>query len=240
MLKVGSCWYGDKSKDEHGNSVDFCIKYLGYSFKQAVEALQPYAGILVKDPYDEDFSQHDMKKEMFVLPKPVPENLHIAFEYLHNIRKLPLDFLQEFYLECPAPFYVDRNENIVFPSMAGDFAELRGTRGDFHGVVKNSAPDGYYATVSPKKSGMVLVCESAIDAISAYYLHGNATASMAGLKDKTFQRIAEEYTRVVISVDNDEAGDRFASKYYPRVLMFRAKPEYKDWNEQVLYEGKLF
>ena len=56
--------------------------------------------------------------------------------------------------------------------------------------------------------------ESSIDMMSYIELHRNtdnaAFAAMAGLKPTIAEALIQKYGRVILCVDNDEAGDKFA------------------------------
>lgn len=240
VLKRGKSTYSDYSTGEWGNPIDFLMKYMRYSFKDAVEALQPYTGNIVTDVFRNDVSvtTEPQKKSNFQLP--VQSKTNKAYKYLREIRKIPAEFFHEignYYLRNDNFYYTDVNGNCVFPSNDEDFAELRGTSAikPFHGVAEGSAHDGYYSLF--KKSDTqkgAIVCEGAIDAISLYVLkhdRGYNYCSMSGLKDGSLERIKRDYEHVILAVDNDDAGQLFRDKHSELMAMI---PKNKDWNEDLI------
>ena len=150
VLKRGKSTYSDYSTGEWGNPIDFLMKYMRYSFKDAVESLQPYTGDIVSNYIDgigKNISTINSEKSDFQLPKAGKTNK--AFKYLTEVRKIPVKDLNELYnyhLSNCRNIFTDVNGNCVFPSTDKDFCELRGTNilKPFHGVAKDSAHDGYF------------------------------------------------------------------------------------------------
>ena len=129
-------------------------------------------------------------------------------------------------------------------------AELQGvTKKRFKGVVKDSKY-GYGFNVRFSNDGTfnyALFFESAVDLISFIEYKRNyenkgldkcILVSMAGLKVNVVKHtmIAFQCDKVVLCVDNDDAGQKFKSEIegmYPCYIDCVPNERYKDWNEQL-------
>ena len=91
-----------------------------------------------------------------------------------------------------------------------------------------------YDKGNPQKA---FVFESAIDLMSFMSLHPDMTdckfAAMAGLKPNVVEKLLEKNMPVTLCVDNDTAGEKFASRFGSRVKVFTECRHYgvKDFNE---------
>lgn len=109
----------------------------------------------------------------------------------------------------------------------------------YRGMIANSRRDGYWGfqnrTGRPEK---VYVCEASIDAISLYELHQmdgiNENAlyvSIGGAaKQSTIDKLKQD-NRVIIAVDNDEAGAECRNRNTDVEYII---PKRKDWNEDLI------
>ena len=108
----------------------------------------------------------------------------------------------------------------------------------FRGMVKNARKDGFWwFQVGATKADVVYICEATIDAISLYELHRlagrkeNAVYVSVGgaAKQQAIDRIKRK-KRVVIAVDNDEAG---ATCRRRNLELESIVPKNKDWNDDL-------
>ena len=108
----------------------------------------------------------------------------------------------------------------------------------FRGMVKNARKDGFWwLQVGAGEADVVYICEAAIDAISLYELHRlvgrkeNAVYVSVGgaAKQQAIDRIKRK-KRVIIAVDNDEAGAicRRRNSELESII-----PKNKDWNDDL-------
>src|SRR5699024_7434409 len=117
----------------------------------------------------------------------------------------------------------------------------------FKQVVSGSKFDGGFQFDVGKPNKIVLF-ESPIDAISYYELYKLKEArykSMSGLKDRSaatsikdlVKEIAQnnrDFESVILAVDNDDAGHKFAEKWCNMFnISERHTPHTKDWNQDL-------
>ena len=115
-------------------------------------------------------------------------------------------------------------------------AELRGTTNKrWHGMAPGSRKDlGCFYVKSPHIN-KVVICESAIDAISLFALHSDCLAmSTSGVNPNPvwFPKLINKEFDMYCGFDSDEIGDTIANKMislYPTVK--RLRPHKHDWNE---------
>ncbi len=115
-------------------------------------------------------------------------------------------------------------------------AELRGTTEiPWHGMAPGSRKDlGYFCVTNnaPKK---ILICESAIDAISYFTIHPDDMAiSTSGITPNPLwlKIVVDKGSQIYCGYDSDKAGDKIAIemiKLYPSVK--RLRPPLHDWND---------
>jgi hypothetical protein len=172
---------------------------------------------------------------------PVPENrlLGRVRQYLTQRRGLPLSLLEP--LIQSGKLYADSRANAVFLLVAGKAqrpvgAELRGTgprvwRGMAPGTCKEL---GYFWIGTPGCRSIVL-CESAIDAISCHQLHPeHICLSTSGVRADPpwLPGLIVCGYEIHCGFDADEPGDAAATQMialYPAVQ--RLRPPAHDWND---------
>mgnify|MGYP001817229874 CR=1 FL=1 len=136
--------------------------------------------------------------------------------------------------------YADNRGNAVFLLVAGKVnhpvgAELRGTgTRAWRGMAPGTRRDSGYFWVAAKKPKRVVLCESAIDAISCYMLYPDrACISTAGARPSPpwLRAILDRGYEVDCGFDADLPGDAASRKMiriYPDIQ--RLRPAAKDWN----------
>lgn len=234
-IKSGYSGYYDFSSGECGNSIDFLVRYFGFSFMDAVSTLV-HSGKLNSVLPVANYSN------IFALPESSSDFKAAESYLLHRgISQEILMLLVEKKL-----IYQDRRQNVVFVNEGRDFCEVRGTypSKSFHQCRKASA-DGYWAFSLIDDPQSAFICEAAIDALSLLQLHlcnpsvpmTAAYCSIAGvMNQEAILRIAEKYPSV-LAVDNDAAGNACRERN-PSFKSIR--PVLKDWNEDLLsMKGKL-
>jgi hypothetical protein len=183
------------------------------------------------------------------LPPPAPSQLARVRDYLIHHRGLPARLVGT--LIDSGSLYADARANAVFllrdPHHLPVGAELRGTAGaPWHGLAPGSRKDlGCFAIpLSPPQSGSqdqaqprpaVVLCESAIDAISCFALHPHCQCrSTAGARpDPRWLAPLLDYDHpVYCGFDADPTGDAMAQAMialHPCVQ--RLRPSHHDWND---------
>jgi hypothetical protein len=142
--------------------------------------------------------------------------------------------------------YADRRGNAVFLMVAGKpnrpiGAELRGTAGSvWRGLAPGTCKDAGYFWVGAPRSRTIVLCESAIDAISCYQLHSMrssteciciSTAGVRGDPPWLQPLIARGYD-IYCGFDDDEPGEAASCQMLTRhPSIQRLRPPAHDWND---------
>ena len=242
-IKRGFPGFNDFSSGNHGNSVDFLIKYLGYGFVDAVNALNgSHVPVCRTNPPPQGSTDVRRTSSMKIcMPEAAPGPYRRVYAYLMH-RGIPADIIQR--LESSGLLYQDKPYgNAVFISQERDYCELRGTltysERPFHGC-RRSAPDRFWYTVSPDgKPQTAFICEGAIDAISLLLIHRKAGItvpaayfSIGGVSNQqAIERIKRIFPAPVLAVDNDPAGQKCRERNPDLGYIV---PVLKDWNEDLL------
>ncbi len=172
------------------------------------------------------------------LPASVPHNLRDLNRYLTHQRLLPSALLRPLF--NAGHLYADSHANAVFLLLGKENttvgAELRGTGPrPWRGMAPGSRKDlGYFRTGSKPYIGIIL-CESAIDAISCRALHLDYLCiSTAGARPNPawLTTLIQLGLPVYCGFDADHAGDLMAQSMtalHPAVQ--RLRPQHHDWND---------
>lgn len=236
-------WYSrndiGKDKDKN-NTLNFLVKYLGFTFVNAVKELNSF-GCQAATPI---VMPNELKR---AVKFDKASDMKRTIAYLTKTRKLEFETVIKPLLDKHL-LSQDIKGNAVFKWLDGGElvgAELQGTCSDvrFKGVLGGSVTGhGFTVIVSPNPV-KVAFFESAIDLLSCWQLYQKdlsqyALVSMAGLKEgtvtSTVDRLDITPQNTIIACDNDEAGREFAtamkSIYGMRVKL---PVRHKDWNDQL-------
>jgi len=183
------------------------------------------------------------------LPPPAPGCLARVRDYLMEQRRLPRALLEP--LLVAGTLYGDARANAVFLLRDDQDrpvgAELRGTTAaSWHGLAPGSQKDrgcfaipghppqcGYGGRAEPRPA--VVLCESAIDALSCFALHPqHRCLSTAGARPnpRWLQLLLDKGCEVYCGFDADPTGDAMAGAMialHPAVK--RLRPSQHDWND---------
>jgi hypothetical protein len=172
------------------------------------------------------------------LPAPAPAALPAVLRYLSGQRRLRFALLRP--LIDSGDLYADHRANAVFilrnqhNSPVG--AELHGTGPhSWRGMAPGSRKDRGYFAVSPPRPDALILCESAIDAISSRLLYPDAlcvSASGARPDPAWLPVLLSRNLPVYCGFDADATGDRIAHSMitrYPAIQ--RLRPPCHDWND---------
>jgi hypothetical protein len=173
------------------------------------------------------------------LPPPCLEHLETVRRYLIEKRHLPAAFLES--LIAFGSLYADARANAVFV-LRGKLnepvgAELRGTTAvPWRGMAPGSRKDqGFFAIPTVPLLTPIVLCESAIDAISCHALHPQYRClSTAGARPNPawLSELVGQTRQLCCGFDHDDTGEAMAQsmiKLYP--LIQRLRPSRKDWND---------
>lgn len=216
-----------------GGAIDLVMHLHHLNFGQALEWLENHFGTTViaalSPPPQPSLS----------LPPPCPEHLEVVRSYLLHERHLPALLLEP--LIGSGSLYADARANAVF-ILRGKRnepvgAELRGTTAvAWRGMAPGSRKDqGCFAIPAAPELTQVVLCESAIDAISCHALHPQYRClSTAGARPNPawLPELLGQGRQLYCGFDRDDTGHAMAlsmMKLYPAVQ--RLPPPCKDWND---------
>lgn len=207
----------------HLHRLDFraAVQWLGY--RPAIPQVREYLG----------------SGQVLSLPSPDPTQIPAVQHYLTAQRALPPALIQ--WVIESGELYADRRGNAVFLLRGKENqpvgAELRGTGAlRWRGLALGSRKDlGYFRWRPHAATTAIILCESAIDALSCFLLYPRCLAiSTAGARanPRWLPDLLRESAPVYCGFDADLAGDAMAqqmAKLYPTVQ--RLRPALHDWND---------
>jgi len=172
------------------------------------------------------------------LPAPHPQNLGRVQAYLARQRRLPPALTEP--LIHSGRLYADAKANAVFllldPAGRPVGAELRGTTlRPWRGLAPGSQKDRGCFAVGPLESAALILCESAIDALSCFALHPQKRClSTAGARPNPawLAPLLQQGREIYCGFDADPTGDAMAQtmqRLHPQVR--RLRPAKTDWND---------
>lgn len=178
------------------------------------------------------------------LPRANLAQLERVRRYLTGPRCLAADILEP--LIDAGKVYADPRGNAVFLMVAGKpnrpiGAELRGTGPrSWHGLAPGTSRDAGYFWVGAESSRTIVLCESAIDALSCCQLRGRPRPteciciSTAGVRNDPpwlHPLMARGY-QIYCGFDTDEPGEAASSQMSSRhPSIQRLRPPAHDWND---------
>jgi len=216
-----------------GGAIDLIMHVCGLDFKSALAWLSRHfeGGSVVVAP-------DARSKPTLQLPPPEIGNLPNVKHYLHDKRKIDAAVI-DYLIHC-GDLYADHRANAVFVMRSTDHvpigAELRGTGPiRWRGIAVGSQKDGGYFRIRNVCIEGVILCESAIDAISCFIINPRYYCiSTAGARPSPawLAPLVRQYPKVYCGFDADPAGDSTAEammKAYPSVNRLRSQQH--DWND---------
>jgi hypothetical protein len=214
-----------------GGAIDLAMHLNDLDFKAAVAWLQRHFLI----PPD---SPPPPLPRRLILPPPAPSRLAAVKHYLVHERAITPWMTDS--LVASAKLYADRCGNAVFLLLGkGNTpvgAELRGTGPQrWRGMAPGSQKDlGYFAIQAPD-ARMVILCESAIDAISCFLLHpASLCLSTSGARPnpRWLPALLSQRFAVYCGFDADATGDAMARQMIAlHPSLRRLRPSQHDWND---------
>ena len=215
-----------------GGAIDLAMHLNHLAFAAAVRWLERHF------PLPSPVPPEPMSPRRLTLPPPDRNQLPAVKRYLLHERAIPHPLIQS--LVESGELYADRRSNAVFLLRGQQNqpvgAELRGTGlARWRGLAPGSRKDlGYFSLHRPGATTIVL-CESAIDAISCFLLHPALRAiSTAGARPnpRWLPALLAQGYRVYCGFDADDTGEdaaRQMTTLYPEVR--RLRPSQHDWND---------
>jgi hypothetical protein len=213
-----------------GGAIDLVIHLQGVGFKDAV--------FWLCNNFSSTPVQQNTPKQILKLPQRDDRKLLQIIHYLRDQRRIPKELIDN--LIESEKLYADVRANAVFLLLGKKKrivgAELRGTCGaQWRGMALGSQKNqGCFYLVGISTRKMVL-CESAIDAVSCFVLHPEYTAistSGATANPAWLQNFIMKGCEIYCGFDSDRTGNMLADKMiklYPSIK--RLHPSMHDWNE---------
>jgi hypothetical protein len=216
-----------------GGAIDLVMHLRQVGFGQALEWLEHRFGSCTSLP-----PQATPQTRSLVLPPPVAGNWPRVQHYLVEERKLPPTLLKP--LVQSEALYADARANAVFllwdAAALAVGAELRGTTvSAWRGLAPGSRKDHGFFRVAAMTSLAIVLCESAIDALSCHALHPDyrcLSTSGARPDPAWLPTLIAQGLPIYCGFDADPTGDAMAHRMHdlhPSIL--RLRPPAKDWNE---------
>ena len=151
-----------------GGAIDLAIHLKSLGFREAVEWLARNFADCGSS------AARAQSPSPLRLPLPDSENLERVIAYLALQRAIPMTAVEA--LIRSGALYADSRANAVFLLLGKDNrpvgAELRGTTGrPWRGMAPGSRKDLGFFAVGPELANTIVLCESAIDALSCFTLH---------------------------------------------------------------------
>ena len=216
-----------------GGAIDLVIHLTSLGFKDALDWLGRHFPnpLLQIDPIPAQLH--------WQLPSPDPGQLGRVRHYLLHHRRLPATTLDT--LIQGGSLYADHRANAVFLLLGEKNtpvgAELRGTdpQHPWRGMAPGSKKDRGFFSVPSTPSQAIVLCESAIDAISCFALHPQYWCiSTAGARPnpRWLGLLLDQGCQVHCGFDTDTTGETMAramTALHPSVQ--RLPPPHHDWND---------
>ena len=220
-----------------GGAIDLAMHLNGLDFKAAVAWLRHHFPLC-------DYSQSPPSARSLILPLPDHSQLRTITQYLVHDRGITPSLIAS--LVESGRLYADTRSNAVFLLLGKENthvgAELRGT-GSTHwrGMAPGSQKDlGYFSLDAPAAT-MIVLCESAIDAMSCFLLHPSAfcvSTSGARPNPRWLPLFLSHGCPVYCGFDADPTGDAMAQQMnalFPAVR--RLRPTEHDWNDLLIHHA---
>ena len=215
-----------------GGAIDLVIHLHQLSFPDALRWLEHHGPSPVTPPVTA------LPPSPPRLPPPAPHQLHAVRRYLVEQRALPQPLLEA--LTRSGDLYADPRANAVFllRNATGQpvGAELRGTGPvPWRGMAPGSRKDLGFFSVPALPRPDVILCESAIDAISCHLLHPeHRCLSTAGARPNPawLPALLHQGCRLWCGFDLDSTGQAMARAmrgFHPAIQLLR--PPLHDWND---------
>ena len=234
-----------------GGAIDLVIQLLGVGFLQAAQWLQQHFPQAQEDlglSLPTNLSRMPPSTparapgsaSALALPPKVPDHLGRVRRYLLQERRLSPPVIDP--LIDAGVLYADRRANAVFLLLGKENksvgAELRGTGPiPWRALAAGSRKDRGYFSVGPSLPRAVILCESAIDALSCFALHRDCLCiSTAGARANPLWLVAliQQGLPIYCGFDADPAGDGAArAMLASHPAIGRLRPSRHDWNEML-------
>jgi hypothetical protein len=214
-----------------GGAIDLAMHLNDLDFKRAVAWLQRHFSI-------PPASSPAPGPRRLTLPPPDRSKLSAVKHYLVHDRAIAPSMTDS--LVESGKLYADGRGNALFLLLGKENApvgaELRGTGPQrWRGMAPGSQKDLGYFSVQAADAARVILCESAIDAISCWLLHpASLCLSTSGARPnpRWLPALLSQHLTVYCGFDSDATGDAMAEQMialHPSIR--RLRPSHHDWND---------
>lgn len=218
-----------------GGAIDLVIHLNQLDFKAAVDWLERH---FPDAPAPQPATVTSQPHPQLQLPSPEPAHLARIKHYLIAERGLPPVLIDS--LIQSSTLYADTRANVVFLLLGNHDipvgAELRGTTSSsWRGLAPGSQKDLGFFSIPTSPLPDIILCESAIDAISCFALNPHHRCiSTAGARPnpRWLATLLDQGGQVLCGFDTDPTGENMASAMialHPTVK--RLRPSHHDWND---------
>jgi hypothetical protein len=222
-----------------GGAIDLVMHVRQLGFGQALAWLECRFAALTSPQPGAMF-----RAQALALPVPVAENWPRVQHYLIEERKLARALLSP--LVQSGIIYADVRANAVFMLVGPDAtpvgAELRGTTAlAWRGMAPGSRKDRGFFSLPSTPCAAIVLCESAIDAISCHALHPvyRCLSTSGARPDPAWLgTLVAQGQPIYCGFDADPTGDTMAQRmrdFHPSIR--RLRPPAKDWNDLLRQHG---
>ena len=233
-ISVTGCKFFDWNRGGRGGgAIDLVMHLYGLDFTDALAWLRG------RFPHQNPApASRRTPKPPLKLPLQDPRNLSAVTCYLTRERRIPSVLLDR--LISSGSLYADDRVNAVFLLLGNKNApvgaELRGTRPHpWRGMAPGSGKNLGYFSVRDARAHAIILCESAIDAISCFTLHPRHWCiSTAGARSHPgwLPAIIRHRLPLYCGFDADSTGDNMAAAMIDRYpTIHRLRPPRHDWND---------
>jgi hypothetical protein len=228
-----------------GGAIDLVMHLAGVDFRAALQWLERHfatrplgRGEFIAREADPE-SPAAEQPHTLRLPAPDARRLGRVRQYLMRCRGLAASVIEP--LVQSGKLYADRRGNAVFLLVAGKAqrpvgAELRGTGPQvWRGMARGTRKDLGYFWIGAQGSREIVLCESAIDALSCFQMHPQRICiSTSGVRaDPPWLDglLAYGYD-IFCGFDADDPGDAAAAQMLAlHPVIRRLRPSVHDWND---------
>jgi hypothetical protein len=240
LCVTGAKFFNWSQDSGGGGAIDLVMHLRQVDFSQALQWLEERFGL---GPPPQPVAQATVHR--LSLPAPVPHLWPRVERYLIEDRQLPSALLAP--LVHTGLLYADAHANAVF--LLGDNpatavgAELRGTTSlPWRGLAPGSRKDHGFFCASAACAQAIVLCESAIDALSCRALHRAyrcLSTSGARANPAWLAAVLGLALPVFCGFDADPTGDAMAHRMidlHPAIA--RLRPPAKDWNDTLRLQSR--
>ncbi len=225
-----------------GGAIDLVIHLEKFDFKTAVCWLEDNFSSSVQTSNE----KKSLPQKSFTLPKRDDNKMPGVTNYLEHHRGIPPRIINR--LTSTGKLFADYRGNAVFVLLGKGKravgAELRGTTNlRWRGMAKGSKKSRGFFYIRNQASRKIVLCESAIDAISYFVLQPDCLAlstSGAHPNPAWLPILIRRGFDVFCGFDSNKTGDIIAKKMmgqYPSVK--RLRPFKNDWNDVLRSKARL-